>query len=279
MIIVSLKCQMGNQLFQYAFGVANARRLHTLWLPYLNSPYYPFRLQWFVLDPVTHFLLDSEKISKLYTRICRKWIKVVNPETITDKEWELAGDAENNCYFDGFFQSDAYFNSHESIIKRRFRIKAQYRKSFTDKYGTLFAEKKVIVVHLRRTDYNEVGYDTIGGAGITLPLSYYQKAINTIPKSHNYKLLFIGDDMESIKKDFGHIEGASFERNDAITDFQLIQHADIAIIANSTFAWWAAYLTQKEGSRIIAPAFWWGFKVRKEFPAGICTRKFAWIEF
>lgn len=112
-----------------------------------------------------------------------------------------------------------------------------------------------------------------------MPFEYYRKALDSIEGIENYKVLFIGDDVESVKNEFGHEYNHSFESNPAIIDFQLIQHADIAIIANSTFAWWAAYLSQKPNAKIIAPEYWLGYKVKKEYPVGIRTDKFKWIKF
>ncbi|MBB3188407.1 alpha-1,2-fucosyltransferase [Microbacter margulisiae] len=279
MIIVSLKCQMGNQLFQYAFGAANAKRLHTRFIPFLNTPYYPFKLEYFKLDPFTRFVFSYPKITRQYSRVCRKLVKHMIKTKIDDNEWHLLDNIENNCYYDGFFQSERYFQPFPDTIRRRFRIKKSYRNAFENKYGELFRTHKTIVVHLRRKDYNLVGYDDIGGVNIALPLTYYQKAFEQIKQLDDYVILFISDDIESVKNDFGNHPNYRFETNPSIIDFQLIQHADIAIIANSTFAWWAAYLSHKPSAQIYAPAYWWGFKVRKEFPVGIMTAKFHQIEF
>jgi hypothetical protein len=268
---------MGNQLFQYAFGTATAKRLHTAWLPFLNNPYYPFRLQYFKLDPITRFLFSHPKITRQYSRVCRKLTKHVIKAKIDDNEWEPLDTIANNCYYDGFFQSERYFNRYLTTIRKRFQIKKFYQKAFTDKYGELFRTSKTIVVHLRRKDYTLVGYDDIGGVNIALPLTYYQKALSQISHKEDYTILFISDDIESVKRDFGAESNYRFESNPAIVDFQLIQHADIAIIANSTFAWWAAYLSQNSTAQIYAPAYWWGFKVKKEFPVGIQTDRFAWL--
>jgi hypothetical protein len=279
MIIVSFKCQMGNQLFQYAFGTAAAKQLHTPWLPFLNNPFYPFRLQYFKLDPFTHFLFSHPKITRQYNRVCRKLTKHMIKQKVNDNEWEPLRTIENNRYYDGFFQSESYFHQYEATIRDRFQIKKSYQKPFTEKYGELFRTRKTIVVHLRRKDYHAVGYDDIGGTGIALPLSYYHEALSQISHKEDYTILFISDDIESVKHDFGDEPNYRFENNAAIVDFQLIQHADIAIIANSTFAWWAAYLSQNPTAQIYAPTYWWGFKVKKEFPVGIQTDKFKWINF
>ena len=279
MIFVSLKCQMGNQLFQYAFGVAIAKKLHSIWFPFLNSSYYPFKLEYFELDPFTRFLFANQKIAHFYTRVCRNVIRRVPIKQITDLEWQPLSQLQNCCYYDGFFQSEKYFEIYDAIIKKRFRIKKHYQYAFKEKYEHFFSNNKIIVIHIRRTDYTVAEYESLGGPGVALPTSYYFKALQNIQNVQEYAIIFVGDDLTSIQKDFGHIANARFEKNDPIIDFQLIQHADISIIANSTFAWWAAYLTQNENSRIIAPEYWLGYKLKKTYPAGIRTDKFEWLAF
>jgi len=279
MIVVSLHCQMGNQLFQYAFAKVTAKRLNTFFLPFINSPYHPFKLQYFELDWFTHVVYGNKYIAHQFKRICRKLIKYVCKDKITCDDWKSEVVTKNNVFYEGFFQSEDYFQGLETQIKKLFSIRKKYINEFDLKYGAFICENKIIVIHVRRKDYDEVEIESLGGPGVSLPLAYYYKAIDEIEKKNEYQILFIGDDVDSIKADFGEKPNYHYEVNSAIVDFQLIQHADIAIIANSTFAWWAAYLSQKTNSRIIAPCYWLGFKVKKEFPAGIQTNKFEWIEF
>jgi hypothetical protein len=269
---------MGNQMFQYAFGKATAKRLHTFFIPFQSDPYYPFKLQFFKMDLFTRLVYSHPKIIKQYHRLCRKLIKHVFKKHITEEECKTESDTRNQAYYYGFFQSERYFSFCSESIKKSFRIKNQYRKQFESKYGKFLEDNKVIVLHLRRADYNEVEFDGLGGQGVSIPLEYYHKTLAGIKNKEEYQILFISDDIESVKRDFGNEPNYRFEENTAIVDFQLIQHADIAIIANSTFAWWAGYLSEKLNPMIIAPQFWLGFKVKKEYPLGIHTAKFNWIE-
>ncbi|MBP1639426.1 MAG: alpha-1,2-fucosyltransferase [Bacteroidetes bacterium] len=279
MILVSLHCQMGNQMFQYAFARVAAKELNTGFLPFVSNSYYPFKLNYFELDIVTRLIYSQRRIAKQFKRICRRLRKYVFKETITDNDWQVGIKLKNNTYYDGFFQSDVYFDQQENLIKKAFTVKKKYTKEFEIIYTKLIQNRKIIVVHVRRSDYDIVEFDGLGGPGIALPMIYYKKALSMITDISQYQVLFVGDDINYIKSHFDQKPNYHFETNSPIIDFQLIQHADIAIIANSTFAWWAAYLNQKENSRIIAPEYWLGHKVKKLFPAGIKTDKFEWIEF
>jgi hypothetical protein len=265
-------------MFQYAFGKATAKRLHTFFIPFQSDPYYPFKLQYFKLDVFTRLVYSHPKITKQYHRVCRKLIKHVFKQHIIEEECKPVLDIVNHAYYHGFFQSERYFSLYAESIKKSFRLKKQYRKQFESKYGKFLHENKIIVVHLRRADYNEVEFEGLGGQGVSIPLEYYHKALAEIKNKEEYQILFISDDIESVKLDFGNEPNYRFEENTAILDFQLIQHADIAIIANSTFAWWAGYLSEKLNPMIIAPKYWLGFKIKKEYPEGIYTPKFNWID-
>lgn len=83
------------------------------------------------------------------------------------------------------------------------------------------------------------------------------------------QLVFISDEMEEVKKEFAYINDAYFSSHEPIVDMQLLIHADVCIIANSTFGWWGAFLNEKKNKTIYVPAYFLGFKVQKEFPVNI----------
>ncbi len=74
-------------------------------------------------------------------------------------------------------------------------------------------------------------------------------------------IVFVGDELDEVSQELGSIEDARFEPNEPIVEFQLILHARAAVIPNSTFAWWGAWLA--DGCEVVvAPQYWLGWNHR-----------------
>ena len=267
MIKVDLWGRMGNQMFQYAFAIATARKLQT---KFIIAPTEKFELtKYFELDPVTNFLY-SPILLKVYERIAPR---VYTNETIFQiKEKEVL--LKDQARYRGFFQSQDFFQVSVDEVKKRFVINRYFRSQFQEKYGKLFNDSKTIVMHFRRTDYQLLGDDSYGGHDMRLPMAYYDNCLKLVEKIEDYIIICISDDVNFVKEYYHDKSNYLFLENDAIIDFQLILNADIAIIANSSFSWWAAYLNMKSNKVVYAPQFWLGFKINEEIPAGIIPNSF-----
>lgn len=259
--------RLGNQLFQYHFLMylksRNPRRLY-----FFPNPHHAYLTRYFDLGWYHNLTLGSKLYSLLMRNIPEllrfRYIQVhnfVSPREITP---------QNGCIYEGYFQSDFYLNRIGAHVK--IRIRPQYAEQFRALYGDLFDNQKVVVVHIRRTDY--LSY---GKRDISLPMSYFKRELSNIPDLEQYKVVLVSDDIGFVKHAFGNNPEYLFVSNSEIIDFQLISNADIAIISNSTFSWWAAYLSTRN-KRVIAPANWLGFRIGREHPKGIMTSRFEWVE-
>lgn len=285
MITIYSRGQLGNQLFQYAFGYSKAKEMNTFFaIDKLDTK-----------DSLGYFMLKTSKMTikdslskflyrlKLYShprlyKVSLSVLQLLNKKTnlqIEEECWanptENLQSFEKNTIFKGYFQSFDYFQSFETEIRELFRISPKISNSFHEKFGNLFTEHKTIVLHIRRNDYLHLNDEKLGGKDLSLPYSYYENALNSIEAIETYKIIIVGDDMTFIKDNFKNLENSIFISESEIIDFQIIMNADIAVIANSTFAWWAAFLNSKKNKKIIAPKYWQGFKVNKEFPNGISS--------
>jgi hypothetical protein len=278
MVIVSLHCQMGNQMFQYAFAKAISKEKRTFFLTYLGNKNHPFKLNYFKLNIFTRLVYSSLLVTNLHQIWCRL-LKRYFLKTFVDDNWNIGIEQKNNSYYVGYFQSVFYFKSIVKEIKNHFKIKQKYVDEFILKYHKCISQNKIIVIHVRRTDYLDVTIDGFGLTNISLPIDYYNKVLASIEDIEKYEIYFVGDDIDSIKNDFGVKKNYHFEVNSPIIDFQLIQHANIAIIANSTFAWWASFLRINKDNKVFAPNYWLGYGIKEVFPVGIVCDDFQWVDF
>lgn len=297
MIGVKFQGRLGNQMFQYAFGISLEKKLNTAFFVddsnqtnYLN--------QFFILRrPTLYYLkIDFFFYKQIIKNILRKrhfevslnyYIQKNNNkevryfQIIEQKGYDIARDWKNkiinNALYVGFFQSSEYLPKLKEINKY-FRIKSTYRKIYEKKYKDIFNNSKTIVVHVRRTDYTNWGSDELGGENLTLPFNYYCECLNDIENIDQYKVFFISDDICFVKKNVQNKDNFYFEFNDEIIDFQLLINADVLILANSSFSWWGAFLNTKINKIVYAPKYWLGFKIKNEYPVGVIEKSWKQIE-
>lgn len=277
MIVIRIQGGLGNQLFQYAFAYSESRKF----------------FQIFQFDDTIYYILPKFfRVGNFYNlifqlpyirRFVRKKVKSLKEKNyidlldcnITYSQLKSA----KEVYYDGFFQSISFFENYEKQIKNKFRVRKKYLCLFNQKYGEIISSKKILVIHIRRTDYLKHGEGkNLGRGDLSLPLDYYKKCLNEIQNLNQYEIYVIGDDEVFAKKYFSHLPNVNFDNNEMIVDFQLLMNADIAIISNSTFAWWGVYLNKNINKKVYAPQYFLGCYINKEFPCEISYKlPYKWI--
>lgn len=267
MIEVQLKSRMGNHFFQYAFAYAIAQQLGTT---FRIRNWYQSPLQYLVKTPSHKYTLGDKYRDIFSIRLNRK--KPIHVEN------NLPFILEDGVLYDGHYQSDQFFSNYESTIRQEFAFKNAVLEPFQTQYRKLFEEHEVLCVHVRRSDYAMVNLEYLGGGSLILPLEYYRENIQKLAGPDTI-VLFISDDIEHVEREFSkESPNYRFSKADSFTDFMLLAHAHKAIIANSSFSWWAAYLNEQPEKQVIAPKHYLGYKVGQEHPAGIMYRGFNWVD-
>lgn len=264
MIGVDVFGRLGNQMFQYAFAYTTTKKLKTNF--FIDDFTFPFCLhEFFILD---RFSIIRNRINRKLFKIFIKKdkIKITNNFNIYAKKPII----KNYNHYWGYFQSELYFKEYKQDIKTIFTIKDAWKKLFIEEYGNILANNKTLAIHFRRTDYLDQNNQ--------LPWEYYNNALNKIGDLSNYYILVVGDDLQFAKDKLvtRSFDNINYCENNQIIDFQIIQNADVAIISNSSFAWWASYLSPKK-KITYAPEYWLGKK--KEYPIGITSTDFIWTNF
>lgn len=244
MIAVDSRGRLGNHMFQYAFGLAAARALGT-----------DFAFEATSLSPL--FVLGPHReIGRRPPRVV-----AVGNDDYTDPGAVLAS-VEDETTYSGFFQSEGFFAPARDAVRASFRLRAEHRQAFAERYGEL-AGQGYTCCHLRRTDY-----ETFAG-GVALPMRYYRDALRRAGTAAATTVVFVGDDLEEARAAFGSRPHTRFEQNDEATDLQLIANAQTVIVSNSTFGWWGAWLNERPGRRVLAPRHWLGFGYGWEYPPAV----------
>jgi hypothetical protein len=254
-IAVERRGRLGNQMFQYAFGVAASARLGT-----------DFTMATDELEPL--FVLSGRgglaRVRRsLEFRLRRSSYPVIGVESDTEPEAAIAGLVDRATYT-GFFQSERYFADARGEVEAAFAIRARHVEAFESRYGDLLGAPYVCC-HVRRTDYHV--YD----GGVVLPPSYYDVALAAARTQVSGPVVVVADDLDEVRELFP--AGTRFEHNEPIVDLQLMIHAAAFVSSNSSLSWWGGWLGERAGRLVVAPRLWLGFRRGYETPRGVVPER------
>jgi len=255
---------LGNQLFQFAFGIGASLRLGTSFVMADDK-----LRDLFTLGEYGHSL-DRVRRSLGYRmqRAVHPFpvVKIGNtdfasPEDVLDR-------LEDRRNYAGFFQSEGFFRDAASRVRAAFTPLPRHRARFESRYSELTANGYVCC-HVRRTDYLK------WRGGVALPSAYYADALDALAAG-DLPVVFVGDDLTEVERTFGHRRGVRFEHGDEIVDFLLLVNAHAVVTSNSSFGWWGAWLGRPERT-VVAPRHWAGFKDGREYPPAVIPSRWTQI--
>lgn len=167
-------------------------------------------------------------------------------------------------YFDGYWQSWRYIEPVRDILLEDFKPKnelSNLTKDYIKKYNSLNA----VFIGIRKGDYSESA-KSISHYGLP-SFEYYKEAIEIIRnKVTNPYFVIFSDDIEWVKENFdfkkmgidvSHLE---FRDKEIVSnDFEetyVMASCKHAIISNSTFNFWGAWLIENKDKIVVAPKEW-----------------------
>jgi len=150
----------------------------------------------------------------------------------------------------GYFQTEKYFKHIEQEIREDFTFKQEILKPCNEMISTV---DNPVALHVRRTDYL-----TNSENHFNLPLEYYAAALKHFDADRN--VIVFSDDPKWCQEQelFSDDRFMVSENTDNRVDLCLMSLCDDFIIANSSFSWWAACLSNNENKKVIAPVQWFG---------------------
>ena len=260
--------RFGNQMFQYAATRGIAAK---------------HKYDWCIPDgPRTdEEFVDEENQHKLFMAFKMEGAKVVKDHPAPyEKEGSFTFDhrlflyCPDNVNLFGYFQCEKYFKDIEKEIRQDFTWRDDVRNLCQDMFDTIGG--KAISLHIRRTDHLvKPTYHPV------LPLSYYEKALEIIDtlsldRQKNLPVLVFSDDPEWCHKQefFSDDRFMISDSGDNITDMCLMSMCQYQIMANSTFSWWGAWLSNSKN--VFGPKLWFG--PDGENPRDIYVKRWEYLD-
>lgn len=246
--VVILRDGLGNQMFLYAFGraleIKSGRKV-----VFDDSSFKLDKNRAYNLDI---FNLNIEFLSPKYN-YNNEYIEEKNPYRY-DKSLFKHNKA---AFFGNFFQNEKYFKDIKEIIIKDFTF-PQIAES--DKFNQYWLkrikeEQNPVFIHIRKGDYVDIKWD--------LKNNYYYNAVNYMNKHlKNPKYFVFCIDCDDFLKNEFRIDApyeiigdTNNKTGEDWKDMYLMTQFKHAILANSTFSWWGAWLgPEQKGGIIIAPS-------------------------
>ncbi len=279
MINTRLSGGMGNQMFQYAIGRALSLKHNVplaLDVTFLNDrtkmpeflrPHFAFRsfdLDVFALDAK---IADPQEISfwnrPFFSGKLMLVIDAVFRKLAFLPGWEKKFSFDErilalgpNAYLAGFWQSEKYFLEVQDQIRKDFALKEKMSEN-AQKLSIEIQNTASLCVHVRRADM--AAWKSFHGS---CDLAYYERGIAYVSKNTNIEKVYVfSDDILWCEQNmhfpcptvFVSKEYSGKKGEGHLALMSLCKHF---IIPNSTFSWWAAWLSNNPDKIVVAPKAW-----------------------
>ncbi len=293
-VIAALNGGLGNQMFQYAAARALAlrdgktllldaallgandeitRREYELAAFHLQAPLAPANIcDDFAWRP-THSFSD---------RLRQRLSRALHPRHVVEEEspgWRgplprLRGDV----YLRGYWQDERYFSAYGEQVRRDFA----FREPLSPRSSAVargIEETPTCFIHVRRGDY--VQHPRHAPCHGACPREYFHDAAKLVrSRTETQAFAVFSDDPAWCREMLCDLPGVYFVdgQNSAATTadhLRLMSMCQHAVIANSSYSWWAAWLITHPAKVVVAPKRWMADPQANEQMAEITPP--AWI--
>ena len=255
MMSINLKGGLANQLFQIfsLMGISNKNDYDYM----IDKNYKDNRKTYW--ENILSSIPNCEDKDLEFSKRNNGEIYVVNENRYSQyTDIELNKKEMPNVLLKGYLQSFYYFDNirdkvFDVLIKNQ---KPEIMKKVNTLYNNLkskYQNKKLIFIHRRSTDYNDPihkGYHQV------LPMSYYKEALTHFNEDECIFIIFSYNQINSFDE-FDFLKYKEFIIDEDYIELLLMSKMDGAIIANSTFSLWGAYLMDYyRCKQVVCPKYW-----------------------
>jgi hypothetical protein len=266
---------LGNQLFQYAAGLALARRHQARLI--IDTSFFrtksrrSFQLNQLELD-FELWLSDETSGRELSSTRPAHPIGCSTQFHAEPKQHTDTCFSERSFCFDdrfltltppvvlqGYYQSARYFHEIDDELRAHISLRGQPCSKFHEALNVIESSRAPVAVHVRRGDLiTDQGVHAVHGC---LGWPYYCKALHLMKRLiyHDHDLFFFGDDLAALSElqsKVGQSIIVSHSDLSAAEDLMLMRKCRHFVTANSTFSWWGAWLGEAADKIVISPRQW-----------------------
>lgn len=258
---------LGNQLFQFAAGRRLAVRhgaelvLDLGWFKHegrtlaRSRPYaldgFEFDARSTVFHPRALRAFEERRRSPL----SRRRLDVIRQRDGDQAVDERVLEAPDDVLLIGYWQSEAYFLDVADLVRSEVRIRAAPTARYAA-FDALVERASAVAVHVRRGDY--VSNPTTKAFHGVLGRDYYRRAVaHVAERVRDPVLVAFSDEPGWVERELASdLSLTVVSGGDAFQELRLMSRCVHHIIANSSFSWWGAWLGERAGSVVVAPARW-----------------------
>lgn len=262
-IYVQVRSGIGNQLFQFAFAYALARKYNCELV--VCPAYYDKGLKYFIKKllgrDVRKFHLRSivaNGFVKLEFDIDRILVNnnvaIINEQEFDESLIKTHIAQQCDIYLVGYWQNSKLFAEYGHEIRSLIKPEIRYSKAFI-KLKSRMAEN-LVAIHIRRGDFLT---NTAFGACV---ISYYRKAIEIVRSRISNPVFYIfSNDRSWVSGNFPaainyQIYSSNGSGDRDVEEFYAMSLFKSLIISNSTYSWWSSYLNVNPDKLIVSPKKW-----------------------
>lgn len=277
-VVVRIRSGLGNQLFQFACGLALARRmgadlrLDTSWFQLIAKMHQPvrrLRLSELGLGAPEAFKPPRREAVGLLVAFFDRWRKgralaeklggmiiIQETQTMRRSGWDGAAGAQQ-IYLNGYWQTFDHFLEVRDEIHARLALSTRPASRGAAALLDGIRRRRTAFIHVRRGDYTAL----MGDSGL-LSASYYRRAAAVVAgELGEPSWLVFSEDADWARANLGFLgdwQLADYESPDRdLEDLRLMAACHGGIVANSSFSWWGGALGEDPGRPVVAPESYW----------------------
>lgn len=165
-----------------------------------------------------------------------------------------------NIFLSGYYESTKYFKNVEDVIKKEFTPiypKLEHNKELYDDID----KSESVCVTIRRGDFVKSSFHNV------CRTDYFLQGMDIIKERvPNAKFFIFSNDIDWLKENVKFKYPVVFEQGDdpVWEKLRLMYSCKHFVISNSTFSWWAQYLSRNENKVVVAPDRWYNSSVKSD---------------